>query len=602
MTQSEGADYRGSGQLAPGLVKLLLDGQQRITTLYGATRGKEPTFFDGNPKVFKGLHFHVDQESFAFYQAAKMAKDPLWIDVTELMTSGNAGIGDYLYRFEHNSNRNEYAGRLNKLLSITERDLHIDEITGADKSIDVIVDIFNRVNSGGTKLSTGDLALAKICASWPEARDRMKEQINIWHKSGYNFDLDWLLRSVNTVLTGKAKFNYLHNKNAEEIEDGLTRAIKAINAVLNLIGGRLGLDHDRVLFGRYAIPVMTRYLDQRQEALNENERDKLLFWYVQAGMWGRFSGSTETIIGQDLATIEDTESGTDNLIEELRLWHGSLQVEPEHFASWSLGARYYPVLYMLTRMGEAKDWGTGLPLRAGMLDQMSALEVHHIFPKSQLYDHNYRRPEVNALANFCFLTKDTNINISNRLPETYFPEIETAHPGALASQWIPEDPALWQIANYKKFLEERKALLAKETNRRLRELLHNDSRWLQTPATPDGEATTAIPAEIPGKITDKEEEQELEKLNAWVAKQDLLRGIPAYDLADVETGQQSAVLDLAWPNGIQEGLSQPVTVLLNEGDDVLALASSAGYRIFTDPETFKRYVENELLSQTGNLT
>ena len=41
---------------------------------------------------------------------------------------------------------------------------------GADKTIDVVVDIFNRVNSGGTKLSKGDLALAKICADGPRAR------------------------------------------------------------------------------------------------------------------------------------------------------------------------------------------------------------------------------------------------------------------------------------------------------------------------------------------------------------------------------------------------------------------------------------------------
>ena len=47
--------------------------------------------------------------------------------------------------------------------------------------------------------------------------------------------------------------------------------------------------------------------------------------------------------------------------------------------------------------------------------------------------------EVNALANFCFLTKDTNLVISDQLPEDYFPKIEEAHPGALASQWIPDD-------------------------------------------------------------------------------------------------------------------------------------------------------------------
>src|SRR5262249_31388234 len=154
---------------------------------------------------------------------------------------------------------------------------HIEEVTGTDKSLDVVVDIFNRVNSGGTKLSKGDLALAKICADWPQARDTMKAKLKEWNNAAYNFNLDWLLRSVNTALTGEAKFLYLHEKTAEEIQDGLKRATKHIDTSLNLIGGRLGLDHDQVLFGRFGVPVMVRYLDQRSTGkLSEKDRDKLL--------------------------------------------------------------------------------------------------------------------------------------------------------------------------------------------------------------------------------------------------------------------------------------------------------------------------------------
>ena len=57
-TESVEASHRGGGQLAPGVVKLLLDGQQRMTSLYGVTRGRPPKFFDGNVKTFTGLHFH----------------------------------------------------------------------------------------------------------------------------------------------------------------------------------------------------------------------------------------------------------------------------------------------------------------------------------------------------------------------------------------------------------------------------------------------------------------------------------------------------------------------------------------------------------------
>lgn len=594
-TDSSTAVHRGNGPLAAGTVKLLLDGQQRMTSLYGVVRGKPPRFFDGNAKAFSGLRFHLDTQTFEFYQPVKMQDDSLWIDVTELMNKGTAGLGDFVTQLTAQpslaANVGEYVARLSRLLGILDVDLHVEEVTGQDKTLDVVVEIFNQVNSGGTKLSKGDLALAKICADWPEARETMKKKLQEWAKADYHFNLDWLLRSVNTVLTGEARFQFLHDKSAQDIQDGLKRATKHIETSLNLISGRLGLDHDQVFFGRYGVPVMVHYLDQRSGPLNEQERDKLLFWFVQAGMWGRFSGSTESFIDQDLAALEGPNGGLEKLLDQLRLWHGGLRVEPGHFTGWSLGARFYPVLYMLTRMGQARDWGTGLPLKANLLGKMSRLEVHHIFPKAQLYKRKFKRPEVNALANFCFLTKDTNLNISSRLPEEYFPKVEQAHPGALESQWIPTDPALWKIENFREFLEARKMLLAAEVNRRMEELLHGDMRWLAGPT-----AAVSVVA-MNGGITSEEEEEQLEDVNNWMEAQGLSRGLLAYDFADTDTGEQKAVFDLAWPSGVQEELSQPVAVLLNEGTETIGIASQSGYRCFTTIPEFQRYVKVEVLGQ-----
>ncbi|HZW06325.1 MAG TPA: DUF262 domain-containing protein [Phycisphaerales bacterium] len=600
-TEAKTAVHRGDGPLAAGVVKLLLDGQQRMTTLYGVVRGQPPKFFDGSAQAFTGLWFHLATEVFSFYQPTIMKDDPLWIDVTALMKKGSAGIGDHLARLSsnaaHSARIGEFVGRLTRLLGVTDIELHIDEVTGADKTLDIVVDIFNRVNSGGTKLSKGDLALAKICSDWPDARDEMKGKLKGWNTAGYKFNLDWLLRSVNTALTGEAKFQFLHDKSAGQIQDGLKRATKHIDTSLNLISGRLGLDHDQVFFGRFAVPVMVRYLDQRalnggDKAMDAKERDKLLFWFAQAAMWGRFSGSTESYIDQDLAALEGEDGGLDKMLEQLRLWHGGLRAEAGHFTGWSLGARFYPVLYMLTRMGQAQDWGTGLPLRAGLLGKMSSLEVHHIFPKAQLYKRKHKRPEVNALANFCFLTKDTNLNIRDRLPSEYFPKVEKAHPGALASQWIPMDPELWKIERYSDFLEARKVLLADELNKRMESLLHGDTKWLAGPTAP---LTPPQPVAVNGVSSD-EEEQELEELNDWLEKKGLAEGELGFDFTDDETGQQKAVFDLAWPRGVQEGLSEPVAVLLNEPVETMAIASQAGYRCFTSIKKFKGYIRKEILA------
>lgn len=587
-TKSDEAVHRGDGELAPGVVKLLLDGQQRMTTLYGVVRGVPPKFFDGNSRVFTGLRFHLETEVFEFFQPLKMKDDPLWVDVTELMKRGMVGLtGFFKEQPRLAPEAVKYMSALGQLLAVIDIDLHVEEVT--EKNLNVIVEIFNRVNTGGTKLSKGDLALAKICAEWPEGRDKMKAKLKEWDKADYKFNLDWLLRSVNTVLTGEAKFQFLHSKNADEVKEGLARASKHIETSLNMISGRLGLDHDQVFFGRFGVPLMVRYLDLHTGTMSEKERDKLLFWFAQSGMWGRFSGSTESFIDQDLAALEGPDAGLDKLLEQLRLWHGGLRVEPGHFTGWSLGARFYPVLYMLTRMGEACDWGNGgLRLKASLLGKMNKLEVHHIFPKAQLYKWNFKRPEVNALANFCFLTKETNLQISDRLPEEYFPEVEKNYPGALASQWIPTDAKLWKMENFRDFLEARKILLAAEVNKRMEELLHGETRWLAGPAA-------AIPVAVGGGMSGEEEERQIEELNDWMSVHGLPRGIVAFDFADPSTGEQKAVFDLAWPVGIQEELSEPVAVLLNEPTETIAIASQAGFRCFRKVTEFQKYVQTEVL-------
>jgi len=118
------------------------------------------------------------------------------------------------------------------------------------------------------------------------------------------------------------------------------------------------------------------------------------------------------------------------------------------------------------------------------------------------FAHLLHTLKVNALANSCFLTKDTNLKISDRLPEEYFAEVEANHPGSLASQWIPQDQAHWKAGNYRGFLAARRELLAAETNRRMAELPHGDTCWLEGAPTP-----VPGPMTISSGITSEDEEE-----------------------------------------------------------------------------------------------
>jgi hypothetical protein len=77
------------------------------------------------------------------------------------------------------------------------------------------------------------------------------------------------------------------------------------------------------------------------------------------------------------------------------------------------------------------------------------------------------------------------------------------------------------------------------------------------------------------------------------------KGLPTgdleFELVDEATKQAMAVLDLAWPDGIQIHRSQPVALLIGETDDTLQIAQQSGYRCFMDLGQFKTYVSDEIL-------
>ncbi|MCZ7596887.1 MAG: DUF262 domain-containing protein [Gammaproteobacteria bacterium] len=257
-TKTEHADYRGEGPGQSGTVRLLLDSQQRITTLYGVIRGKPPAFFQGNASAFTGLYYHLDDEVFEFYGPVKMRDDPLWLDVTALMQRGLAASMPRLVDVAPDAEcLQSYVDRLNRITSIQDLELHVEQVTGEDKNVDVVVDIFNEVNSGALKLAGRSRAGESLCLVARRSRGDARK-VAKWHKAGYDFPLSGCYGVVNAVATSEARFTALEEAPVASIRDALDRAEKAVDTVLNRIASRLGLDHDRVLGSRYSFPLMAR--------------------------------------------------------------------------------------------------------------------------------------------------------------------------------------------------------------------------------------------------------------------------------------------------------------------------------------------------------
>lgn len=580
-TEADESYTRGNIDKSNKSVKLILDGQQRITTLYGLIKGEAPSFFEGDDKAFKNLYFNLNTEVFEFYAPIKMKDDQYWVDVTQVLKLGAA---NYIIQSEKKEFYMDYIEKLNRLyLNLTQKDLIIEEVVGEDKTLDVVVEIFNNLNSGGTKLSKGDLALAKICALWPEARQELRSILGRLKEAGYEFKLEWLLRCVTVHLTSKAYFSELEQVEIEKFRKSLKDVENRIDEILNQIGSRLGLDNTRVLSSKFAIPLMIGYLNKENRDLNDAEWNKLLYWYIHTFLWGRYAGSTESVLARDLNVVNNGE-GIEGLINQLRQDRADLTIKPEDFWGWGTGARFYPLLYLLTRMNKSRDFSSGIELKNYLLGKNSSLEIHHIFPKALLYKNGRTKSVVNSLANYTFITRKTNEEISDDEPEKYIPIYMEKQPGAVETHWIPtKDISLFKVENYEKFLEERRKLLADSANDFLNSLLDNKVEKVEITDY----------ANRKGVLNDANEDEEILELSYWMKENGLSGGEINYELKINDN--DSIIIDLAWPDGIQNNLSEPVAIMIDEDNTNISKVNLQKYRVFEDSKSFKDYIINNYL-------
>jgi hypothetical protein len=599
---------RSSGQmLEAGAVDLLLDGQQRMTTLYGIIRGDVPNFFDGDQRSFEGLYFNLagkdeegereDGEEFSFYSHAKMRSKPRWINVTDLFQRGPVPVVTQLVQNNAYSNDQMtlYIERAQEIYAIRNKDFHIQRVAEAIKSPDDVVEIFNAVNSGGRSLTKGDLVLARIGNQWPEARESIQDRLREWSENGFNptRPREWLLRCLTAVTTGFTDLERLAYVPIDDIKQALAKTEQAVNLLLETAHAYLGMAGD-VHKSPNAFPVMVKYLnDQGGDFPNDEAKARLMHWYINASIWSRFSGQTDTIINRDLVALQDAEDPIAALWQNLVQDQGDRRVGPEHFGFEKRSSRFYLLFHIMSFALGARDWG-GTGKKLSELSPDIDLQLHHIFPKG-LFEQG-EVGHANTYGNFAYLTSATNLGFGNTPPSEYMPAVVSNYPGALESQWVPNEPELWEMAKYDAFLTRRRELMADAAN-------------VFLDALRGGSLPTAASAVVAGSLDADEEQKELDLLNDEAIENGLTKGESSFELLDPNTNEpvvdpetyEPVVLDLAWPNGLKEGYRQPTAVLINEAPSVEIAAYKAGFtKVFLSADEFRRHVQRIALGEEDN--
>jgi hypothetical protein len=483
--------------------RLLLDGQQRLTSLSAVIRGesvkvrgrKRPIelLFNLDHPDHLALVTEVDEDGsdeeddddltddeadsnddelqkrfdrMTFVVTTrKLEQLPKWVKVTEVFKTDSdasflkhAGVTSF-----DDPNYERFSQRLARLRGIRKYSYRMD-VLERRLSYDEVTEIFVRVNSLGAKLRSSDLALAQITAKWRSSLKIFEAFQQQCGKTGFELDLGIYLKNLIVFTTGQSRFLTVGNQRIDALQAGWKSSCEGMEFALNFLKNNAGIDSPALLSSPFMLIAIAYYGHKRNYELTPEESERLRYWVLVANAKGRYSrGSSETLLDQDLATLRDG-GGAQEMIDRLRQQVGRLDIEPEELGGRNQRSALFKTMFLAFRAADAKDWRSQVSIALDHSGSQHRLQFHHIFPKAVLKP-KYSGRQADDIANLCFIAGKTNRQISDKPPKLYFPPmIEKSGPAAFNAQCIPTEPSLLGIEDYEAFLQRRRDLVAQRLN------------------------------------------------------------------------------------------------------------------------------------------
>ena len=460
---------RGGEAAQDGHSLLLLDGQQRLTTLYVLFKGEAPRFYEGE-SLFFDLHFNMQTQEFRFWQRSQMENNPAWIGVHEFLQEGLTALLERLDQLDEDRRTiiQQNLARLSRLEKVRDYTYTVDQVAGDHYSVEEVVDIFNRVNSRGTPLTRADLALAHVCSLWPEARAELRAFSSKMAERGFAVDLNFLVRCLAAAATGSVLMEGSFLKTpAATLQDAWEKMQPAFEHLVSVLRQEAfisGLDDLPTNF--VLIPATIYLARQGGQFPSDAVRRRFIRWIFLAGLWARYSGSTDTKLQQDVALVAGRDlDPTHELEAAIVRGRGRVKLQEGDLDRARIDSAVARLSRIVARHRDARDWFTGLRLYDSVTGKHVGEERHHIFPRRVLekagFDDTTR---INAVANRALLGQPAPKEYRGASPAEYLPEVEEHQPSALRAQSVPMDRALWRPERFLDFLAARRHLLAEAMN------------------------------------------------------------------------------------------------------------------------------------------
>ncbi len=461
-----------------GAIKILLDGQQRVTTLYMLIRGELPPYYtlEEITEDTRGLHINVETREIEYHQK-RMETDPRWLNVTDIF-SREKRSRDVVRDLEaagrevSREDENKIDDTFSAIQSILDRDFPEQNIP-IKASLREAIDIFYIVNAGGVALTDAELALAQISGYWPQAREAFKKKLDTLKNDGFVFKLDFIVYALLAILhQSGSDMRKLHS---EENNDAIRKVWKELDGkvldyVANLLRGHAFVDHTLEINSIYAVIPIVAYCHRMNCNLSHNDIQKVVKWFYYSQVRRRYVSQLPQKLDHDLKIAASSPTPFDRLLDVIREDRGgNIAISPDEFVGSAVQHPLFGLLRWHLKSRGAKCLTTGVSIHQPMGEKYK-LEYDHIFAFANLKAAGYgqenrlRYQLAQELTNRAILTQIANRTKGAKETEGYLSGVAQNQPNALGLQLIPQDRELWQIENYELFLKTRRKLLADSLN------------------------------------------------------------------------------------------------------------------------------------------
>ena len=498
----------GAKQMVPNVV--IVDGQQRLTSVYAVFKGKQVV---RNNWTAERIHiaFNPLEEKFAVASAATRSDrafipdiSVFWSDQSDLFQLAE----DYTQGLRDTRELTEKDTRIIRASLTRLQSLSSFRMTALQLSADIseedVAEIFVRINSQGQGLKQADFILTLMSVFWEEGRMALErfcrdaQQPSGGSPSPFNHFIkpspDQLLRvavgfafrrtrlsAIYSVLRGKDLETGESRDEARvqqfaRLKDAQQRTLDLKNwhgfmQCLQQAGFRTEkmINSKRVLIYTYLLYLIGR---TEFEVPEQELRSSIASWFFMAALTGRYTGSSESAMESDLAMLRDCERPREflrqlSLAEAIALtsdfWEVTLPnvLATSAASSPSLAAFNAslvvldaPVLFSATSV---RDWWDPA------ITSSKSIERHHLFPKAFLAKPGSPKRDINQIANYAYVEWQDNITIGDKPPSEYVPAITGGFADEEVSRMyrLNAIPNGWEQMSYEEFLRERRVLMAR---------------------------------------------------------------------------------------------------------------------------------------------